>query len=367
MVHMPDIFSSRILVEGGMKRVQLTENELSKYQLYEGDFIFARRSFVLEGVGKCCLIGKLKEPVAFESSMIRVTLKKELIFPMFALHYLESYRGTYEMLRFARQVAVSGIAGTDIKKYIFPLPPLAEQKKIAEILSTWDKAIELTQELVQAKTRRKKGLMQQLLTGKRRFGKGKWKRIEFGNFCNLSKKKYDPKKNGEIYKCIELEHLNQETGQISGFVTSDKQASTKNKFSKGQVLFGKLRPYLKKYAFPDFDGVCSSEIWVLDAQKKVCYNRYLFYLIQSHPFIQIANVTSGTKMPRSDWKFVSQYPFEVPVLKEQKKIAAVLTTCDKEIDLLTQKLKALKQQKKGLMQKLLTGEIRVNHLLRRNN
>ncbi len=281
----------------------------------------------------------------------------------YALYFFKTPRGKHSL-----GLASPGGAGRnktlgqeEFSKLKIPVPPYPEQKKIAEILTTWDKAIELTEKLIQAKTRRKKGLMQQLLTGKRRFGEfeREWKKFEFGDMCKLSKEKYDPKKNNKNYKCVELEHLSQETGQISGYTISDDNASVKNRFDKEQVLFGKLRPYLKKYAIPDFDGVCSSEIWVLDAQKNLCNNRYLFYLIQTHSFMQIANKTSGTKMPRSDWKFVSGYPFELPCLKEQKKIAAILFACDKEIELLTKKLDALKNQKKGLMQKLLTGQIRV--------
>jgi len=133
----------------------------------------------------------------------------------------------------------------------------------------------------------------------------------------------------------------------------------KNRFSKGDVLFGKLRPYLRKYFFANFDGVCSTEIWAIRAKENVCRRKFLFYIIQSHSFNLAANVTSGTKMPRSDWKYVSEVPFALPSLQEQRKIAAVLNSCDKEIEVLRSKLKVLKQQKKGLMQKLLTGKIRV--------
>ena len=100
-----------------------------------------------------------------------------------------------------------------------------------------------------------------------------WNVVEFGEFAEVSKGKYVPKSN-EYFKCLELEHLNQETGSINGWVISSVQKSTKNKFQTGQVLFGKLRPYLKKYWLAEFDGVCSSEIWVLNSISKNCSNEY---------------------------------------------------------------------------------------------
>ncbi len=242
------------------------------------------------------------------------------------------------------------------------LPPLPEQKKIAAILGKWDEGIEKLEKLITAKKALKKGLMQQLLTGKKRFKefKGqKWKKIEFGHLVYLSKKKYDPKKSGYSLRCIELEHIKSENGQLLGHINSNQQACVKNYFQKGNVLFGKLRPYLKKYYLASFDGVCSTEIWVLQALETLCCNHFLFYLIQTSFFYQATNVTSGTKMPRSDWNYVSEIPFEVPSLEEQKKIASILNVVDNEIEILNRKLAGLKEQKKGLMQKLLTGKIRV--------
>ena len=129
-------------------------------------------------------------------------------------------------------------------------------------------------------------------------------------------------------------------------------------FRAGQVLFGKLRPYLKIFARPDFDGVCSSEIWVLQGRKEVCHNKFLFYFVQSDRFTSGANVTSGTKLPRSDWNYTSEAVFGIPSLDEQQKIAKILSIWDEAIAKTEQLITVLQARKKGLMQRLLTGEIR---------
>lgn len=189
-----------------------------------------------------------------------------------------------------------------------------------------------------------------------------WKQKDFGDFVSLSKKKYDPKNGGKNQKCIELEHIDQNTGILLGYTNSNEQLSAKNTFLEGQVLFGKLRPYLRKYWYCNFDGVCSSEIWVLVS--KGCYSRYLFYLIQTEHFIRIANTTSGTKMPRSDWNFVSNYPFILPPLEEQKKIAEILSTWDKAIQIKELIIKNYELRKKALMQRLLTGKMRFKEFVK---
>lgn len=186
----------------------------------------------------------------------------------------------------------------------------------------------------------------------------KWQVKEFGKFATLSKGKYVPLSDENI-KCIELEHINQVTGSINGFINSSYQKSTKNVFSKGQVLFGKLRPYLRKYWLADFDGVCSSEIWVLQSNSHDCCNAFLFRLIQQHQFIQVANVSSGSKMPRADWDFVAQYPFALPTVSEQLKISAIDCTWDEAITKTQQLIAQLQQRNKGLMQQLLTGKKRL--------
>lgn len=185
-----------------------------------------------------------------------------------------------------------------------------------------------------------------------------WEIEEFGKFTELEKEKFNPVDN-ESLKCLELEHFEQGTGNILGWINSSEQKSTKNKFKKGQVLFGKLRPYLQKYWHAEFDGVCSSEVWVLNSKTKKCNNDYLFRLIQHNHFIQVANVSSGSKMPRADWDYVSSFPFPLPPLSEQTAIANLLSTWDKAIQT-TNALITLKQKrKKWLMQMLLTGKKRL--------
>jgi len=151
---------------------------------------------------------------------------------------------------------------------------------------------------------------------------GEWEKDEFANLVEKSSEKYDPVKDYTLYPCIELESISQETGVLLTTFNSTETKSIKTKFYKGEILFGKLRPYLKKFYKAPFDGVCSSEIWVL--RGKNIYNEFLYCLIQGERYINASNISSGSKMPRADWDYISSITFCFPPLPEQHRIVAAI-------------------------------------------
>ena len=179
-----------------------------------------------------------------------------------------------------------------------------------------------------------------------------WDYKPFEEYASVKSKKYNPITDCADYPCIEMEHLQQKTGTLLGTVSSKLQASIKNLFECGDILYGKLRPYLRKYYLAEFNGVCSTEIWVLRAKKSVS-NLFLYYTIQSERFNGLCDTSCiGSKMPRADWDYVSQHLFAVPPLPEQQKIAEILTAQDAVIALMQKQIELLKQQKKGFLQKM---------------
>jgi type I restriction enzyme S subunit len=180
-----------------------------------------------------------------------------------------------------------------------------------------------------------------------------WKKVEFAQIAHLRKEKFDPSGRSDSFPCIELEHIQKETGRVLGHINSDKQESTKNRFYPGDVLFGKLRPNLRKYATVDHEGVCSSEIWVFKPTGEVI-QEYLFNIIQTESFIQAACVTAGSKMPRADWNYVSEIPFLVPPKDEQKKIADRLKVWYQAIEKTERLIEAKRSRHVALANKLLS-------------
>lgn len=126
-------------------------------------------------------------------------------------------------------------------------------------------------------------------------------------------------------------------------------------FYEGDILFGKLRPYLKNIILADFNGVAIGDFWVL--RSKGFDEKYLYTLVNSESFLKVANISSGSKMPRADWNLVSTTKFVVPSAKdEQKAIGKYCTSLDSQISASTSRLASLKQMKAASLQAMFPQE-----------
>ncbi len=277
----------------------------------------------------------------------------------------------YYYLKYGKELAIRYCQGTKQQSYTAKIVkqltvfyPMSddEQKTIVSALSDIDELLLSLEKLIAKKKNIKLGAMQELLTGKKRLPQfsGKWKSCSLDELLLMKKTKLDPQSANVIYRCIELEHIESQTGRILGWVEAYQQLSLKTKFSKGNILFGKLRPYLRKFALAPFDGVCSSEIWVFNTRDEKIDIRFMYYVLQRDCFIDAANTTTGTKMPRAEWSLLKNFNVILPdELAEQTAIATVLSDMDSEIEALEKKLFKYRNIKQGMMQELLTGRIRL--------
>ena len=151
--------------------------------------------------------------------------------------------------------------------------------------------------------------------------------------------------------CVEYEDVIAEEGRLNKDIKLKETQKTGIKFDGTQVLYGKLRPYLHNWLNPDFTGVAVGDWWVL---RPICIDKdYLYRLIQTKQFDDVANQSAGSKMPRADWNLISNTEFFVPVsMEEQSKIAQAFTNLDTLITLHQRKLETLQKMKKSLLQKM---------------
>ncbi len=157
---------------------------------------------------------------------------------------------------------------------------------------------------------------------------------------------------------VGLEHIGQDRGNLEGVGNAAEVVSAKNVFRVGDVLFGKLRPNLKKYWQAEFEGICSTDILVLRPLEGIS-NEYLYYLVQSNSFLNLAMSDAvGTKMPRTSWKRLGGFEFLLPPLPEQRRIAEILSSVDDQIVANRASADQLRRLKRGLMDDLLTGRVR---------
>jgi len=241
------------------------------------------------------------------------------------------------------------------------LPSLQEQEKIASIIIWWDKAIDKTKQLLAFKIELKKGLTQQLLTGNRRFPESRkqdWSEYHLGTLFSERK---------EINRTdLPLLAITSDRGVIPRDEVDRKDASSENKskykrIAPGDIGYNTMRMWQGVSALSSLEGIVSPA-YTICTPKKHIDALFASYLFKYPPVVNLFyRYSQGLVSDTLSLKFpnFSEIKVTIPQLDEQKKIASVLDTCDREISLLKAQAEALKKQKKGLMQKLLTGQIRV--------
>ena len=277
------------------------------------------------------------------------------------------FHTTYPIFRKKMESEMTGSAGQkrvqteSIANYIIPFPPLPEQQKIADILTTQDRVIELKEQLLAQKQQQKKYLMQQLLTGKKRLPgfNGEWKKEHLGKLFSERKET----------NCQNLEMLaitgNQGIIPRAQLDLKDNSSDDKSKYLKvyiGDIGYNTMRMWQGVSAYSNYEGIVSPAYTIL----KPCSNinaKYFSYLFKMPKTISLFyRFSQGLVDDTRNLKYENFKKIRVsyPVDKEeQTAIANVLSTADREIDLLRQNIEAEKQKKKALMQLLLTGIVRV--------
>ena len=237
-----------------------------------------------------------------------------------------------------------------------PMPSLEEQKKVAVFLDSIDHLITLHQRKCEETKKIKKYMLQNMFPQEGE----KTPRIRFEGFTDdWEQRKFSDFAQRESlfqtssYDCpsVEYEDVIAEEGCLNKDIRLKEVQKTGIKFDGTQVLYGKLRPYLHNWLNPDFMGVAVGDWWVLrpvEIDKK-----FLYRLVQTKKFDDVANQSSGSKMPRADWNLVSQSEFIVPAsLKEQCRIAEVFESLDHLITLHQRKRDELQNLKKFMLQNM---------------
>ena len=176
-----------------------------------------------------------------------------------------------------------------------------------------------------------------------------WQEVKLGEVVQLSNNPW--KVGDENLPYIALEHIQENKLRITNIGNSDEVASNKHRFTSNNFLFGKLRPYFRKLYRPDFDGICSTDIWVVEPREGNDKD-FLFYFFANQEFIDFSySGATGTRMPRADWNFIKETKWSIPPLPEQKAIAEVLSSLDDKIDLLHRQNKTLEDMAQTLFRK----------------
>ena len=301
-----------------------------------------------------------------------------------SIEYFAYFLDYFKLSRLRNKGGQPLVSQKPIYALTIPLPPLPEQKKIAEILSAWDRAIEQVGRLIDAKQRLKKGLMQQLLTGRMRFPEfGKpvqkngglpegWREVQLKDvaailFSGVDKKSRPVQKKVRLCNYMDVYNNNYITADMDFmWATATDAEITAYSLDVGDIMITKDSETSDDIGIPAvvmerLDNVlCGYHLALikpnLEKTDPIFLTKQIGYEQVANQFSRLANGATRFGLTTSSVKGVKLW---LPELEEQSRIAAILSICDREIELLKKRQEKLKEQKKGLMQKLLTGEVRV--------
>lgn len=374
-VNVMDVFKNDILTESKIiGRVQVTDSQLEGYQIKYGDVLFNRTSETFDEIAMAAVY--LDDAIAtFGGFVIRGRPTGNDILSHYSPYLFQSKNYRSQAIKLGQGAVRANIGQKDLSKVLVLLPPLPEQKKIAEILSTWDKAITTTEQLLANSQQQKKALMQQLLTGKKRLldkngGRfsGEWKKGKLSDIANIdsgyafkSNDFTDSDKGIPIIRMSDFKAGGIDISSAAKVIPESTIGLDRFKLKTGDFVFG-MSGSLSNYGWvKEQDLPCFLNQRVGRILAKECaVQLFVTYLYLSDKIQQsILDKAAGAAQLNISSTDLRTTIVHYPCYEEQQKIAAVLSTADQEISALQQKLEALKQEKKALMQQLLTGKRRV--------
>ena len=298
----------------------------------------------------------------------------------FDLEFMDNFLVSSKMINYYNMVSTGSLIEkqrvhfSQFINFQIPLPNSNERKKISEILSTQDKVIELKEKLLKEKEKQKKYLMQNLLTGRKRLKgfNGEWKKVKLGEICNYNRgitysKNDENTING--YKVLRANNISTSTNSLNfddvKMISKNVKVKDIHKLKENDILICSAsgsKDHVGKVAYisNDMDYYYGG---FMAAIRTICddiLSKYLFYFFTSEYFNYYLNLSLGTTTINNlNSAIVLNCIIPLPHIEEQKAIAEILTTADKELKLLQEELEEEKRKKKALMQLLLAGIVRV--------
>jgi type I restriction enzyme S subunit len=323
--------------------LKITREEAKKL----GSRIVPKNSVIISCVGELGLLAIAGNEIVINQQLHAFIPKEKIYFEFlfFALAMQKRY-----LQRISTKTAVPYLNKDNCNSISIPLPPFSEQKKISVILSSWNMAITKIQQLITQLQQRNKGLMQQVLTSKnsKKEVEQKWHKITLGSIVTI--KKGQQKNKADLLKGSEFPVIN---GGIepSGYTDEWNANADTITISEGGNSCGYVN-YLKERFWSG--GHC----YTLENLNSSIHSKFLYwYLKFNEPQIMLLRVGSG--LPNIQLRSIQDFPVKLPIFKVQKFLAAFFDSADYQLRFYERRLAILQRQKKGLAQKLLSGETRV--------
>ncbi|MEA5079499.1 MAG: restriction endonuclease subunit S [Anaerolineaceae bacterium] len=329
--------------------------------LNNGDILVARMP---DPIGRACIFTDIGRPAISVVDVCIIRVNNSVV-NRWLMYVINSKLIRNEIISRRGGSTRPRIARRELEALEIPTPPFSEQMKIADTLSTWDRAIERVQRLIEAKKRQKNQLVSRLLSGQKRFPnfQDEWKQVKLGTFLHPKFRKVV--KPAGAY--LRLGIRSHGKGTFTSVVDDPETIALTHLFQarKDDLIVNITFAWEGAIALvgPDGDGALVSHRFptYVFVTSKMLPEYFKHLMVTDRFFYELDLISPGGAgrnrvMNKGDFLKIT---VTIPGVEEQKKIAGVLGGMDEQIALLKKYLEKLKEQKKGLMQKLLTGEIRV--------
>jgi len=361
-VNLMDIFKKPFLEKDDISgSVDISPKQASEYSVQEGDILFNRTSETPEEIA-CSSVYVGKEKITFGGFVIRGRQTKNLLIPFFAGYCFQSDQVRKSLISKCQGVVRGNIGQKELSKVSILIPPIAEQEKISAILRTWDDAIEKQQSLL-VSIKKKRALIIQKAFSPQNAPLKQLSEIANIIVSNVDKKSLPDQRQVSLCNYMDVFYNRYITTDISFMVAtaSDREIQTYS-LQKGDAVFTKDSETPEEIAMcasieEDIPNlVCGYHLAIARPNQKKVLGTYLAEAINAprihHRFVRCANGATRFGLTRSD---IDEIEIPVPSLDQQTKIISAVYECDSIIKLIQKQIIILQNQKRGLMQKLLTG------------
>ncbi len=321
-------------------------------KLKVGDILIAASSGSIKIVGKAILIeNEINSSFGAFCKVIRPNEKVDYRYLSF---YFRSSDYRQKISHLAAGANINNLRNEDLDNLEIPLPPLATQKRIAEILDAADELRRKDQELLKKYDEMAQAIFIEMFGDPVKNEKG-WDVKRLSDILEVDTKSIDPNELDE-YNYIGLEHIEKETGKIL-VIDKGKVVSNKFLFTKDHILYGKLRPYLNKVAVPDFNGICSTDIFPLKPKNKLM-KQYLVTILRSKEFVNHSNTNAvGANLPRANKDIILNFRTIVPKIELIIDYSKSIDFINIQKDLIENKIIKSELLFSSLIQKAFNGEL----------
>ncbi|MBR6063202.1 MAG: restriction endonuclease subunit S [Bacteroidales bacterium] len=331
-------------------------------EIHIGDICFAGSGETPEDIGKCAAY--IEERTAFAGGDIIILSPNKGINSIWLSYVLNSDIGGKQRYKSAQGFSIVHIYPDNLKRIQIPTPTLKEQRRIVSVLSLWDTAIAKQTALIEKLTLRKRGLMQQLLTGKKRLKgfEGEWEKIKFKEIFQRKTQTVNDSSNIQVLS-VTKEGIVPQKEYFNKEIASD-DTSKYLLVEKGDLAMSGLNFWMGScHILTQYKKGIISPAYKVFSIRDGFSIEYIVNFVQSYHFKSslLGSSVIGASIVRRnlDLEMLEEWTYSLPSLPEQKAISDILTYADKEIEIQKQKLAAMQAQKKGLMQVLLTGKRRI--------